>query len=57
MTSSNIARARRYLEAVAAGESIERVFEFYAPEVVIQEFPNRVAPQGRAAGSGYTRRA
>jgi ketosteroid isomerase-like protein len=57
MTSSNIARARRYLEAVAAGESIERVFEFYAPEVVIQEFPNRVAPQGRTRRAADIRAA
>lgn len=47
MTSSNISRTREYLQAVGAGESFEKVFEFYAPDVVIQEFPNRIAPQGR----------
>jgi len=46
MTSSNIARALQYLEAVGAGESIDKIFEFYADDVVIQEFPNRIAPQG-----------
>jgi hypothetical protein len=34
--SSNVARARQYLEAVAAGESIEKVFEFYVADVVSQ---------------------
>jgi hypothetical protein len=43
MTSSNITRARQYLQAVGAGEPFEKVFEFYAPDVVIQEFPNRIA--------------
>jgi SnoaL-like domain len=27
--------------------SFENVADFYAPNVVIQEFPNRVAPEGR----------
>src|ERR1700739_1366327 len=57
MTSSNIARARQYLEAVGAGESIEKMFEFYADDVVIQEFPNRIAPQGRTRGTADIRAA
>ncbi len=47
MTSSNITRTRQYLEAVAASESFDEIFEFYASDVVIQEFPNRIAPQVR----------
>lgn len=57
MTSSNIARARQYLEAVGAGESIDKVFEFYADDVVIQEFPNRIAPQGRTRRTADIRAA
>jgi ketosteroid isomerase-like protein len=52
MTTSNITRAREYLQAVGAGESYEKVFEFYAQDVVIQEFPNRIAPQGRVRRAG-----
>jgi ketosteroid isomerase-like protein len=28
-------------------EPFDKVAEFYAPDVVVQEFPNRIAPQGR----------
>jgi ketosteroid isomerase-like protein len=47
MTSSNISRARQYLQAVSSGASFEKVSDFYTPDVVFQEFPNRIAPQGR----------
>jgi len=47
MSTSNVSRARQYLQAVASGESFEKVLDFYTPDVVIQEFPNRVAPHGR----------
>jgi ketosteroid isomerase-like protein len=47
MALPNIARARQYLAAFEAGESIDKILEFYAPDAVIQEFPNRIAPQGR----------
>jgi ketosteroid isomerase-like protein len=32
---------------VASGVPFEKVFDFYASDVVIQEFPNRIAPNGR----------
>jgi hypothetical protein len=54
MTTSNITRAREYLQAVGAGESYEKVFEFHAADVVIQEFPNRIAPQGRVRRGSCT---
>lgn len=57
MTSSNSDRAREYLQAVGAGEPFEKVFAFYAPDVVIQEFPNRIAPQGRVRRAGDLRAA
>lgn len=55
--SSNITRAGQYLQAVGAGEPFEKVFEFYAPDVVIQEFPNRIAPQGRVRHAADLRAA
>jgi ketosteroid isomerase-like protein len=47
ISSSNAARARQYLEAVASDVPTEKLFDFYHPDVVIQEFPNRIAPNGR----------
>ncbi len=47
MSSSNFARTHQYLQAVASRGPFENVADFYAPEIVIQEFPNRIAPQGR----------
>jgi ketosteroid isomerase-like protein len=57
ISSSNVARAREYLEAVASGESFDKVFDFYAPDLVIQEFPNRIAPQGRVRQASGIRAA
>jgi ketosteroid isomerase-like protein len=47
MSSSNFARTHQYLQTVASRGPFENVANFYAPEIVIQEFPNRIAPQGR----------
>jgi ketosteroid isomerase-like protein len=47
MSVSNIARTREYLEAVASMGPAENVAAFYTPDVTIQEFPNRIAPNGR----------
>jgi ketosteroid isomerase-like protein len=47
MTSSNVFRVHQYLQAVASMGSFENVADFYSPNVVIEEFPNRIAPQGR----------
>ena len=47
MSTSNVSRARQYLQVVASGEAFEKVADFYTPDVVIQEFPNRIAPHGR----------
>jgi ketosteroid isomerase-like protein len=47
MAKSNIGRVREYLQAIESMGSFEAVFEFFAPEAVVREFPNRVAPQGR----------
>jgi len=47
MTSRNIARTQQYLQTVASMGAFEKVADFYAPDVITQEFPNRIAPQGR----------
>jgi ketosteroid isomerase-like protein len=57
MTSCNLSRARQYLQAVESGESFETVAGFYAPDVVIQEFPNRISPQGRVRRAHEARMA
>ena len=31
------------------GKPLEEVLEFYAPDVVFKEFPNRISPQGRVS--------
>lgn len=57
ISSSNVAHMRKYLEAVASGESFEKIFDFYAPGVVIQELPNRIAPNGRVRRAADIRTA
>lgn len=57
MTSFNVTRAQQYLQAVASLGSFENVADFYSSEVVIEEFPNRIAPQGRVRRAGDLRAA
>src|SRR5262245_32414657 len=38
--------ARRYMDALARGATGDELAAFYAPEVVQEEFPNRLAPHG-----------
>jgi hypothetical protein len=49
MTSSNVSRTHQYLQAVASMGSFENVADFYSPDVLIREFPNRIAPEGASA--------
>lgn len=44
--NANVIRARDYIAAMARGASREKLASFLAPNVVQQEFSNRVAPQG-----------
>jgi ketosteroid isomerase-like protein len=57
MESANVRHAKQYLQAVASMEPFEKVTEFYAPDVVVQEFPNRIAQQGRVRRAGDLRGA
>jgi len=45
--STNIETARRYLQALESGASGERLAAFFHPDVIQQEFPNRLVPQGK----------
>jgi len=47
MPETNGERVRRYLEAVASLKAAEEVAAFYAPDMVLHELPNRIAPRGR----------
>src|SRR6476469_5960729 len=42
----NVALVRRYLEAIEQGRSFEEMMEFYTPDVVQHEYPNRLVPNG-----------
>ncbi|MCX6046136.1 MAG: nuclear transport factor 2 family protein [Chloroflexi bacterium] len=44
--SSNLEIARRYLTAIERGATGETLAAFFAPDVVQEEFPNRLVPQG-----------
>jgi ketosteroid isomerase-like protein len=47
LASSNSSLARQYLLAVASLGPFDDVANFFSPDIVFQEFPNRIAPQGR----------
>jgi len=44
--AENIAIVRRYLEAIEQGLSFEEMKDFYTPDVVQHEYPNRLLPNG-----------
>ena len=45
--SPNIVRTQQYLQAIASLGPFEKVADFCSPDIVLQEFPNRIVPQGR----------
>ena len=47
MPSPNVIRTQQYLQAVAAAVPLKELLEFFTPDVIFHEFPNRIAPQGR----------
>jgi len=49
MTSSKASRVHQYLQAVAAMGAPETVADFFAPDVIFHEFPNRIVPRGRVS--------
>jgi ketosteroid isomerase-like protein len=44
--AANLEIAKRYLEALSSAGPPEELSEFFAPEVVQEEFPNQFAPRG-----------
>ena len=46
MPPDNIAIARRYLQAIEAGSTGADLAAFFTPDVVQEEFPNRLVTQG-----------
>jgi ketosteroid isomerase-like protein len=57
MRSPNVARMHEYLQAVASLGAPETVENFCSADVTFQEFPNRVAPNGRIRRSPELRAA
>ena len=48
--SENLQSAKQYLAAIEAGATGERLAAYFAPDVVQQEFPNRLTPAGATRG-------
>jgi ketosteroid isomerase-like protein len=45
--ASNLEIAREYLRAIERGATGDALARFFAPDVVHEEFPNRLSPNGR----------
>ena len=50
--TENLAAARRYITALSNGAGADEVGQFYAPDVVQEEFPNRLVPGGATRDLG-----
>jgi len=48
-TQELIERAKAFMRAVASMAPAHEIEAFYAPDVVQEEFPNRLLPNGRCA--------
>jgi ketosteroid isomerase-like protein len=46
MTATNLETARRYLAAIESRQPPERIAAFHADDIIQEEFPNRLIPQG-----------
>jgi ketosteroid isomerase-like protein len=46
MSSANLDFVKRYLGAIEAGATGDALAAFFAPDVVQEEFPNRLVPNG-----------
>ena len=45
-SNANVEIALRYIEALSSGKGPEEIARFYAPDVVQEEVPNRLLPDG-----------
>jgi ketosteroid isomerase-like protein len=50
MSESNIDFVRRYFDAIEAGAGPEEMANFFTPDVIQEEFPNRIVPRGARRG-------
>lgn len=48
--SDNLALARSYLEAIERGATGDELADFFTEDVVQEEFPNRLVPEGARRG-------
>ena len=48
--TDNLPAARQYLSAIASGATGDELAGFFAPDIVQQEFPNRLNPAGVTRG-------
>lgn len=55
--NENLATVRRYLQAISANVSVEEIVRFFSPDVVQEEMPNRLKPQGGRCGLAEMRQA
>lgn len=46
MPTDNLALVRRYLDAIENGAEGQQLAEFFTPDIVQEEFPNRLFPIG-----------
>ena len=44
--AENLATARRYIAALGSGASADEINQYFSPDVVQEEFPNRLVPNG-----------
>jgi ketosteroid isomerase-like protein len=47
VTNGNLEIAREYLRSIERGTTGDALARFFAPDVVHEEFPNRLSPKGR----------
>lgn len=48
--TENLLAAREYLTAIQSGATGDQLARFFAPDVMQQEFPNRLNPEGASRG-------
>jgi ketosteroid isomerase-like protein len=44
--TANLATARRYIAALSSGAGTDEISQFFTPDMVQEEFPNRLLPNG-----------
>ena len=57
MTSPNVSRVHEYLKAIEAMGAFESVADLCTKDVIVQVFPNRVAPHGHVRSGDELRSA